>query len=385
MVRIEDKSKCCGCSACQAVCPHDAISMKSDPLGFRYPAVDMARCTDCGLCERVCVFGQPPARTSPEAYAVRHIDQSEVLSSTSGSAFSAVTDHILMAGGVVYGAAFEDHFHVAHIRAEDRQARDRQRRSKYVQSDMKDIFRQVRSDLRNGRTVLFSGTPCQTAALKAFISEKLHDKLYLTDIICHGVPSPAVWESYVSWQENKEGAAVDEVIFRDKDFGWRSSVESFVYAGRKVSSRSYSYLYYRNIMTRESCGVCPYADVSRPSDITIADYWRKDKTCPDFADDNRGCSLLLCNSNKGKELFDAVSDALHHEKVVLDECMQPNMEHPTKLHPARDAFARDFAEFGLEHVLRKYGDQGFRYKAESFFKGMYRAVRQTARKLLGRV
>lgn len=384
MVRIEDKSRCCGCTACQAVCPHDAIVMKADPLGFRYPEVNLDLCVDCGLCERVCTFGESPQPTSPEVYAARHIDPAEVLSSTSGSAFTALSDYILEAGGVVYGAAFEGHFHVAHIRAEDKQTRDRQRRSKYVQSDMDGIFRQVLSDLKTGRTVLFSGTPCQTAALRSYIPEKLQEKLYLMDIVCHGVPSPAVWESYVAWQEAKEGAKADEIIFRDKDFGWRSSVESFVYAGRKVSSRSYSYLYYRNIMMRESCGSCPYADVSRPSDITIADYWRKDKTCPDFADDNKGCSLLMCNSAKGKDLFARIAGSLNVEKAVLAGCIQPNMENPTKLHRSRHAFAKEFGACGIDHVLRKYGDLGWRYRLESFVKSVYQAVRQTVRKMLGR-
>lgn len=384
MISITDKSRCCGCSACFAACPKDAITMKQDPLGFRYPETDHAKCVDCGICEKVCAFGQKGNGTLPEAYAVRHKDFSVVRESTSGAVFTALSDKILENGGTVYGAAYDADFHVIHKRVEDKAGRDGLRKSKYVQSDMGDVFRQVRADLKDGRQVLFSGTPCQTAGLKSYIGPTLCGSLYLVDIVCHGVPSPKVWESYLEWMQEKEGDRLLGVNFRDKAYGWRSCVETFEFKGKKVASKSYAYMYYKHLALRESCSVCPYADVSRPSDITLADYWRKDKTCPEFASDNMGCSLVLCHTAKGREFLQSVSSSLMMVKTDLDRCIQPNMVRPSALHPQRKRFEHDFLTRGLEYVMKRYGDRGWRYRITSTLKAVYQFFRQTARKILGR-
>lgn len=384
MIRITDKSRCSGCSACHAVCPHDAISMIPDELGFRYPQVDPVRCVECGLCEAVCSFVPCEGKPEPDALAVRHKDDVEVRASTSGAVFAALSDYILECGGAVYGAGFGEHFKVIHKRAVSKEERDEFRKSKYVQSDMGDTFRRVKEDLKSGIPVLFTGTPCQTAGLRSYIGEKFADKLYLADIVCHGTPSPEVWDSYLTWHESRAGAKAKNVIFRDKSFGWRISRETIVFEDRKVSSRSYNHLFYRNIMMRESCGVCPFASVYRPSDLTMADYWRKDKTCPEFASDNMGCSLVLSSSEKGRELLDKVAEKLYIQEVELKECLQLNLVRPTILHPGRKGFASDFAAHGIEYVMRRYGDLGWRYKLESMIRSVYQFFRQTARKMIGR-
>lgn len=384
MIRIADKSQCCGCTACYAVCPHGAISMIPDDLGFMYPQVDSSRCVDCGLCDKVCAFHPQVPCDVTEAFAVRHRNMAEVEASTSGAVFVALTDRVLSDGGTVYGAAFEANDHVVHKRADDLVGRDSFRKSKYVQSDMGDMFRSVLKDLSDGRKVLFSGTPCQVAGLKSFIGPKLARNLYLVDIVCHGVPSPKVWKDYVSWRESTAGMKAETVNFRDKSCGWRSSVESFVFNGVKSLSTSYSYLYYKNIMMRESCGVCPYASLSRQSDITIADYWRKDKRCPEFASDNKGCSLVLCGTIKGREFLDEVSEHLHVADADLAGCIQHNLASPTVLHKDSEVFARDFSRYGLEYVMKRYGDMGWRFKIKDTFMKIYRCIRQTARKIAGR-
>lgn len=384
MIRITDRSHCSGCSACYAVCPRDAISMVPDELGFRYPQVDPAKCVQCGLCEAVCSFAPCEDIQKPDAFAVRHQDDAEVRASTSGAVFAALSDYILDCGGTVYGAGYGDHFRVVHKRASDKHQRDEFRRSKYVQSDMGDIFRRVREDLKTGIPVLFTGTPCQTAGLRSYIDGKLAENLYLADIVCHGTPSPAVWDSYLSWREDLAGEKAKNVIFRDKAFGWRISRETIEFEDRNVSSRSYNHLFYQNIMMRESCGVCPFASVYRPSDLTMADYWRKDKTCPDFASDNLGCSLVLCSTEKGRELMNEVAESLHVQKVELDECLQLNLVRPTTLHPGRKGFASDFTARGIEYVMKRYGDLGWRYKLKSSIRSVYQFFRQTARKMIGR-
>ena len=358
--------------------------MKEDRLGFKYPEVDMDKCVDCRICERTCSFRPFDTERVPEAFAVRHKDISEVLQSTSGAAFAAFSDYFLRNAGVVYGAAYEGHFRVIHKRAVTAEERDSFRKSKYVQSDMGDVFRQVKADLKNGLKVLFTGTPCQVDGLRSYIGASLSENLYLADIVCHGVPSPEVWKEYIQWQEKKYGEPAVSVEFRDKTFGWRSAVESFTFNKEKVSSKSYNYLFYKHLTLRESCGDCPYASIRRPSDLTMADYWRKDKICPGFADDQKGCSLVLCHTGKGREMLDSASDSLHVASVDLESCLQQNLVRPSGLHPQRRDFEEDFVTRGLEYVLDKYGDQGWKYKVEASIRTVYQTVRQTARKILGR-
>lgn len=389
MIRITDKSQCCGCTACYAVCPYDAIQMHPDALGFKYPYVDIEKCVDCRLCEKVCDFQSAHGRLelTPDtyAYAVRHQKLSEVEASASGAVFAALSDMILQQKGVIYGAAFNKDFAVSHDRAETREARDRFRRSKYVQSDMGDIFSRVRQDLQEGRIVLFSGTPCQCAGLKRYIGGALCNRLYLIDLVCHGVPGPEVWKQYLEWQQRQAGSKVISVKFRDKTFGWRAHKESYDFPTGKAVSSSYTYLFYKHLTLRESCGVCPYSSLRRSSDITIADYWTKDKSVPDFASDDKGCSLVLCNSDKGRQLFEASKDHLSVQRTDIEDCLQPNLTAPSELPRQRCSFEKDFSAKGIEYVMKRYGDRGWRYKVYKYAVNLYQMIRQSLRKLLGRV
>lgn len=232
MIRITNPADCCGCTACASVCSHNAISMKPDTLGFLYPVVDKDKCIECGLCEKVCAFHDNYDKSlnldKPEAYAARHKDMKEVETSRSGAAFIAISDYIIENGGIVYGAGYVDHFRVVHKRAVSKEERDEFKGSKYVQSDLTGIFRQVKEDLKKGFIVMFSGTPCQTAGLHSYVGKKLRENLFLVDIVCHGVPGPFIWKDYLSYLEKKHGSEICYVNFRDKEkFGWRAHKETF--------------------------------------------------------------------------------------------------------------------------------------------------------------
>ena len=236
MIRINDPADCCGCTACASSCNHDAITMVPDALGFLYPKVDESKCTDCGLCEKVCVFNDNYDKSlnlqKPDAYAARHKDMDEIMKSRSGAAFVAISDYILEQGGVVYGAGYKDHFRVAHKRATTKEERDEFRGSKYVQSDLTGVFHQVKQDLKNGLTVLFSGTPCQTSGLNSYVGKKLRENLVLIDIVCHGVPGPYIWRDYLAYLEKRQGDTITMVNFRDKErFGWAAHKETFTFGG----------------------------------------------------------------------------------------------------------------------------------------------------------
>lgn len=232
MIRIEHPEDCCGCTACASICPHNAISMKPDTLGFLYPEVDMEKCVDCGLCEKVCAFNDNYDTSlnlsQPDVYAARHKDMQEIETSRSGAAFIALSDWVIEHGGVVYGAGYTDHFRVVHKRAVSKEERNEFKGSKYVQSDLTGVFRQVKADLKAGLLVMFSGTPCQTAGLNSYIGKKLRENLYLVDIVCHGVPGPFIWRDYLAYLEHKYGDKICWVNFRDKQlYGWTAHHESF--------------------------------------------------------------------------------------------------------------------------------------------------------------
>lgn len=363
MITINNPADCCGCTACASICAHDAITMKPDALGFLYPEVDEDKCVDCGLCEKVCAFNDHYDTSlnleKPLAYGARHKDMNEVETSRSGAAFIAISDYILEQGGVVYGAGYADHFRVVHKRATTKEERDEFKGSKYVQSDMTGVFRQVRQDLRDGLTVLFSGTPCQTAGLNKYVGKKLRENLILLDIICHAVPSPYIWRDYLASMEKKARSKAKAIYFRDKTYGWAAQHnERFVFkSGKESVDYIHRDLFYENFSTRISCHSCHFCNLFRPSDITIGDFWGYDKTdCKSMNEDGRGISLLLINTAKGHKLLDAIRDSVILKQVPLSECLQPNLQRPTSLNPLRYQFIKDYTDKGFMYVAKKYSD-----------------------------
>lgn len=382
MIQIKDKADCCGCTACASRCPKNAITMEPDTLGFKYPKVDLDKCIDCGLCEKVCAFNDNYDKSlnlkEPEIYAARHKDIHEIETSRSGAAFIAISDYILENGGIVYGVGYKDHFRVAHKRATTKEERNEFKGSKYVQSDLDGIFRQVKEDLKQGNTVLFSGTPCQTAGLNSYIGKKFRENLVLVDIVCHGVPSPYIWQDYLTYLENKYKSKIIKVNFRDKSrIGWSGHIESFVFANKnKVELDVFKYLFGKNIMLRSSCGSCVFTNFNRPSDITIGDYWGWEKISKDFNDDNKGCSLLFINTIKGQILLNKISNNLFLLKSDKEKSVQPNLESPSVLDKKNTDFKIDFQRRGFKYVAKKYGNIGWRYLINNNINKAKRKIKQ---------
>ncbi len=206
---FENKRDCCGCGACAHRCPDGAIAMEPDEEGFLYPVIRAERCMDCGLCQTICPFRKEDHwknEQMPQFYVAKHRDGEVLRRSTSGGAFTALSDQVLDMGGAVYGAVFDSRFRVVHQRATGRAGRDRMRFSKYVQSDLGNCFCQVEQDLRQGKPVLFTGTPCQNAGLRAAMGPLAEQgPLVCCDLICYGVPSPRVWEAYKQLLEKSRG------------------------------------------------------------------------------------------------------------------------------------------------------------------------------------
>jgi coenzyme F420-reducing hydrogenase beta subunit len=382
MIKIKDPKECCGCTACASICAHDAITMEPDALGFLYPKVDESKCVDCGLCDKVCQFKDNYDRSlnleQPIAYAARHKDINEVMKSRSGAAFVAISDYILEQGGVVYGAGYKDHFRVAHKRATTKEERDEFRGSKYVQSDLTGVFRQVKEDLKNGLTVLFSGTPCQTAGLNAYVGKRLRENLILVDIVCHSVPSPYIWRDYVDYMESKCKKKIAHVDFRDKSYGWNGpQMERFDFIdGKSKTDFCHRHFFAKNLGIRRSCSVCVFCNMTRPSDITIGDFWGIEKVDPLFNADNKGVSLVIINTNKGQTLMTAFKIELNLLNVDISQALQPNLVSPTPENPFRQKFEDDYCEKGYHYILTRYGNLGWRYKGKNLLKRINRVFRK---------
>ena len=359
MRMLQKNQECCGCGVCAIMCPKSAIKMIPDDLGFLYPIIDHSICINCGLCERICHFKQADrykSKAEPSFWAVRNKDIDELSKSRSGSAFSAFSDYILEHDGVVYGAAFNDDFKVIHKRAVTKDERDLMRGSKYVQSDSSIILKDIIADLKKGHTVLYSGTGCQVAGVKSCVPNSYQERLFTVDIVCHGVPSPKLFNDYIEYCKKKYGKEISKFEFRDKTrVGWSGHEESLTFStGGKHYDNIYTKIFYSNAFFRDSCYNCPYASIFRTSDITLADYWGWEKIDSSFNSDNKGCSLVLVNTIKGESLFEKVSDSLSTIKTTKELSLQRNLKEPTPMPIIRDVYIKYFLNHSFDCFVKRY-------------------------------
>lgn len=332
----QTKNKCCGCRACEKICPIQAVKMLEDEEGFLYPKIDENKCIKCKKCMQVCAFSQKKLQASPtmppNTYVGYHKDEKVRMKSRSGGIFVALSDYVLLQGGSVYGAGYTDDFKVVHSRAIDSSERENFCGSKYVQSDTLNTFEEVLEDLKNEKKVLYSGTACQIGGLKSYLrAEKIGNKinnLITVDIVCHGVMSPMVWRDNIKEMQKKIEGKIEKVNFRDKSFGWSSHIESYKGKNERIISDDYTSIFYEHAFLRPSCYNCPYTSVEREADFTLADAWGIKKMYPQW-DIEKGISLVLSNTEKGMEIFRQIEKMLVVQSVDIHLFMQPNLEHPT--------------------------------------------------------
>lgn len=373
MKPLKTADLCCGCTACVNVCNHNAIIMKPDEMGFMYPFIDEDKCVQCGLCERVCQFKQNYDRfdnyNSPIVYGVRSVQPVDLDLSQTAGAFFVLAKYMISLGGVVYGAGWGVDHQVQHKRATTLSECSEFRGSKYVQSNLDGVFSSVKQDLKEGKSVLFSGTPCQVAGLKSLLSSSLRRNLYTVDLICHSVPSPKIWHDYLKWIEKKYGDKIIKANFRDKKFGWHGAVESYQLKKRKSAlyRRSLGMLHFTSLDIRQSCANCPYANMLRVGDITIGDFWGWEEFYQEW-NDNKGVNLLFVNSDKGRQYFGSVRNLFNVKLSNADECIQPQLKTHVNLSPYYQQFKYDYINKGIDFVLKKYADESFMYKLKSYIK-----------------
>ena len=338
--------------------------MECNNDGFLQPVVDENKCVNCSLCDKCCVAGKRAGKNHvKDFYAARALDESILNTSSSGGLFSSLAGYIIESGGVVYGAAFDGKFNVVHKRAETLEEASCMKGSKYVQSDLGNTFNEIRKDLNGNKPVLFSGTPCQVMALKTFLNVKKAniENLYLIDLICHGVCSPYVWRSYLSFTEEKFGK-IESVNMRYKngEYGYCMRICGDDYEYIKAGGKDpYVKLFQKNLNLRSSCFACKYKSINRVSDITIGDFQNLIKKLPDFYD-SRGTSTVIINTYKGRELFEQIKDKVDYIKTDEEKVLQPNLKSDILSDKQQKIFFNNYKKMSFIRLLKRYTELGIK-------------------------
>ena len=358
MDSICPQNLCTGCAACYNICQAAAISMLPDERGFYRPVIDQARCVDCRRCAQVCPQNERKApETTGKVYAALAVDDEIRAKSSSGGIFSLLAEGVLRSGGVVFGAALQKDLCVRHIMIADLAQMDQLRGSKYVQSEIGTSYSQAQEMLQAGKAVLFSGTPCQIAALKGFLGKE-YENLLTVDILCHGVPSPAAFRRFVDSKEKETGSKVANVNFRKKDPGWSSfSTEISYENGTTEIDNSFYYLFVRDYMLRQSCSECLYARDERVGDITLGDFWGYQESGPEHIEnDDLGISFVSVNTPKGEAVFRALRGKADFAERTIQEAVKGNpvLTHPCTTHEKSAAFWEDFPKLEWDRLIKKY-------------------------------
>lgn len=373
MIDITDKKKCCGCTACENICPQKCIEMVEDVEGFLYPRIDTNRCIDCKLCEKNCpVLNRPTHRYRKlKTYVARDKRNDILKNSTSGGVFTSIMEYILQQHGVVYGVIMDSDRIIKHVRVENRN--DPKFKmipgSKYVKSEIRGIFQQVKQDLDTSKPVCFSGTPCQVAGLKAFLGRDF-ENLITVDVVCHGTPSPLFWMKYVEYQEQKYKSRVTEAKFRSKTYGYHSGSMQLSFANGKkyigsVRVNLFLKAFFEDLCSRPSCYDCAFKHAHRVSDLTIYDSWHAAELGK-LKDDDKGYTNVILQSEKGENLFNKIRHFLDvyetdsEKAIALDGVMVRNSVSWNK---KRDTFLKDL---GQVDNLEKHCKQYFKISAKDY-------------------
>lgn len=342
---------CTGCSACYSVCPKQAISIEQDREGFYKPIIDNNKCVDCGLCNKICPIEENHSdrllyKPSERAFAVKSKSKELQLQCTSGGFFTTLAKAWIHAGGVVYGAAYDEKYSVHHIRVERMEEIGRLSDSKYAQSKIDETFILAKKDLQMGKSVLFSGTACQIAGIRSFLG-KDYDNLFCIDVICHGVPSPAVWNYYIEEFQREKGKVVHVRHKGKYEGGWswqkqffEAQVEDGTVFRENIWENAYMRGFLKDIYLNNACHDCKFknSEVRRISDLTIADYWGCENEEKDFFDPN-GVSLVIVNSPKGQEILERSNAIFEIKKTCLEKALNYNV---AALRPYRKPYVRAY-------------------------------------------
>ena len=359
------KSSCCGCKVCASVCSKKAISFNFDEEGFWYPQIDELKCIHCNMCHAVCPFSEDELSTiidENQTYAAYAKSEDVLKRSASGGVFSVLSDVIIEEGGTVFGHIYDEKCRAVCVSAKTKDERNRMCGSKYVQSDMKDIYSEIKSAVKTEKMVLFTGTPCQVEAVNNYFKKNIPENLITVGLICHGVPSPKIFSEYIALEEKKSKKQIKEVIFRGKGKGWTMPLREFHYldgsfAAKLLNADAFNNLFLgTDCILRPSCFECRYAGKKRIEDITIADFWGIQNKHPEMFNDNKGVSVMLVNTDKGKKLFSKCKNNFITKQVPLFDAQEGNtpLKHPSVPFRFRNRVFEEYKKHGAGFILKKY-------------------------------
>lgn len=376
-VLVKNKALCCGCMACANACPKNAISAQTDEKGFLYPQVDCTLCVECGLCEKVCDFtAKKQAVYAPQkAYSLVHQNPGVVKHSTSGGAFTALSDWILEQKGLIVGAAMDEGFTVYHHTAETAAQRDAMRGSLYVQSDVRDSYRAVRNRLKDHRPVLFVGTPCQAAGLRSFLG-KDYENLYVVEFLCHGVPNNEFFRSHIAWLESAYGKKAIGYSFRGKRYGWNHGIDEVTFENHRhadsLKVQAYRDFFQKSVSLRPSCHNCSYRQWERSADLTIGDFWGIEKLTG--KNNTAGVSFILTNTDKGAALLHAVADTSDIKEYPLEKVRHRVSLKPSASRIDTEKFWALYKDKGYAALVARYHNTSLKKRSEFFLKKLGRRL-----------
>lgn len=351
----KDPGRCFGCAACEAACPSKAVEMKRDAQGFQYPLVNAELCSECGLCASVCPALNPLPSAKPQFYAVKANDGDLLEKSTSGGAFSLIASSVLEKGGLVCGAVFGEGLRVVHVLSDDIGP---MRKSKYVQSDVSACYKEIEKALAEGRTVAFSGTPCQCHGMK--LSFPKAEGLILISLVCRSVMSPKFWSDYTAYLEKKHGK-LSSFCFRDRDEEGGSYCVSFTAEDGEHRSSfltdPFCRIYAAGLASRPSCFSCPYTRKDKDFDFVIGDLRGDAEKLP--PDSGKGWSMAAVSGEKAAEIIKSLESRARVIELSEDAVNQPSLSQPPKEGLLRRLFAKDLSAEGpegpdMERILKKY-------------------------------
>lgn len=356
MQEIVSKNKCTGCTACATICPKKSITLIEDNEGFKHPIIDQEKCINCGLCKKTCpVLNTTENKAINECYVAYNKDDKEKEKASSGAIFSLVANYILDKNGIVIGAAFDNDNKLNHTAITKKEELDKLKGSKYLQSNLNNIFSFVKENIKD-KKILFVGTPCQVAGLKAVVK---NENLLCIDIVCHGVPSPKLFEKYIKELEEENNDKLINYNFRDKSTGWDTYSNTAKFKNNKktelAKDNNYMKLFLSDIALRESCYNCNFKIGNKYSDITLGDFWGVQKYYPEMYN-KKGVSAIIINTEKGKEIFKKIQSNLEYKECKLEEIISGNpslkksVEYPKK----RNSFFNELEMCNMNYLNKKY-------------------------------
>lgn len=398
-INITNPSNCCGCGSCANICPNQCILMHPDNTGCLYPRVEKSSCIDCGACVKVCPFvNKNERRVSISCYAAVNKNNEERLKSSSGGVFIALAKEIIRNGGVVFGAVYDENWKVYHTSAESMENLIPMMGSKYVQSDTRFTYVKTLNYLKDGRMVLYTGTPCQIAGLKQFL-RKEYSNLLTVEVVCHGVPAPEVWQSYIKeikWEIDSHNInanspmqdkliknnkpTIQDISFRNKEMGWREySIEFVIVTGIKDKNQiihkiqqphydnDYMKVFLRNWSLRPSCYNCKAKNGYSHADITIGDYWGIEHNSS-LPDDNKGTSCVVVRSLKAQKILHDCNLILVKSSISEILHGNPYIEISASINESEQRFKRLVLKYGFSKTINKIEHPSLFYRCTNFVK-----------------